>query len=315
MTSSSAPTENIKFKVLYGKQVFTPVSFAMCMLACTFPTAPSEETISTYQMWVGLCLRVLPIEGLKDLGEPTFRSRQQMFEFIQTIHFRVLHETLCIKDVLGLLSRLRANECRSEKPGVEAACVRNVAMDYPKSCCVVMFCKHGVSVPPNSFSIPSDVQLPPPNDDLDYEWTTDQAFCSCYFSVKWFLLHLVASSFPVEPTSHDRYMYHSFLTLFGKVLACYACRVNFQMNLELAQYHAQTTLRTNLTFVQFMYDLHNCVNKMLHKPQKVSLEETIHFFASLALITKDEDYTSHVYVVHEKDAPARFYIDTTTPAS
>jgi len=137
------------------------------------------------------------------------------------------------------------------------------------------------------------------------------AFCSCVFSANWFLLHMIASKFPENsPTSAHRYAFHTWLTLFGKVLPCTACRVNFSSNLELAHYSPRKDLANRAAFVSFAHRLHDLVTAMLHKPithrNAVSLQQTTEYFAKLLTDTTDEHVCS-IIIAQEKDVNARFY--------
>jgi len=286
---------------------YRPVSFVMFLIALTFDKNPSIEYIAAVNLWIKLLFEILPIVNLKMLKELEFdlKTRSEFVNFVFTMHEKVLHETLDKKQTLQFFEQLRANDC--SKTGKEISCVKNT-QKIP-SVCVVMI---GKTKPESGFWMDTELQTNVDSTDaLDMLWErameSTAAFCSCVFSAKWFVLHMIACGFAKNPSASERHKYHTFLGLFGRLLACFACRVNFQANMELVQYNSQTDLLSRTTFVNFMYRLHEAVNTMLGKEvNNVSLEETIDYFNMLATKTSD-DFFSCVMIAKEKDAIARFY--------
>jgi len=301
-----------RFKAIF----YTPVSFVLLLIAGTFPQDPTVENIAIANLWLSLLFDVLPIENvlfttyLKDLNfdaeQQPLKTRKDFMEFVFAMHEKVLGEKLNKKHTLQLLEQLGANDCNSNNPQKgEASCIRTT-QQIPFACVVMVRSSKTTS----SFWMDEDLLPQETIADEELLWShamqSAAAFCSCVFSAKWFVLHMVASGFPSVPSSSDRYKYHTFLTLFGKLLACFACRVNFQSNMELVQYNPQTDLLSNSAFVAFMHRLHDTVNAMLGKPVgSVSLEETTQFFHVLA--KADDTHFCSIMIAKEKDALGRFY--------
>lgn len=308
----------VRFTQVYAKEAYVPVSFALCLIALHFPLEPTKEDISTYNLWLNMLLEVLPIRNkcLRDLvcdeeRLPNFSTRQEFFKLVKTLHKLILGKDLETQTILRLCSGLRATECKKpSEPGKEAGCSRTLPPGEAKTCCVVLFTRTPVTG--SMFSVAPNVTLPMVYDMmpmLEQEFLSDHAFCSCYFSVKWFMLHLVASGFPQEPTKRDKYLYHTFLSLFGKVLACSSCKVNFQSNLQLSHYSPEQDLVSNVRFVEFVFELHNCVNAMLKKKCVTTVDETRRFYDKLCERLETGKFGAEVVIVREEDALTRFYLE------
>ncbi len=298
---------------------YTPVSYVLFLIGLTFPENPDANTITVANLWVKLLFEVLPLKNInfmKHLEDIKFDSehkplttRKQFVDFVFAMHEKILHETLNPKQTFIYFEQLRANDCNSTEPASkEASCIRTT-QQIPFTCVVMTSMQNTESFWMDKvFHKQEEEDKEEEEEDL---WTramqSTSAFCSCVFSAKWFVLHMIASGFPKNPNATQKYKYHTFLVLFGKLLACFACRVNFEANLQLVHYNPQLDLVSNVTMVDFMYRLHNTVNEMLGKRNDiVTLEETIAFFHLLA-ITQNTDLKCSVMIVQEKDAFARFY--------
>lgn len=82
---------------------------------------------------------------------------------------------------------------------------------------------------------------------------------------QWKLLHMIASSYPENPTQKDKQNYYEYMVTLGNVLPCETCRYHYkktltEMNFNLAVFDSQET------FFRFVFDLHNEVNRRLKKP-------------------------------------------------
>lgn len=82
----------------------------------------------------------------------------------------------------------------------------------------------------------------------------------------WFLVHLIAATYPTNPTSHDRTKYANFYSSLQDVLPCEGCRRGYVAIL--------TTEPTRLTprifssreaLFKWTVDVHNRVNAKLGK--------------------------------------------------
>lgn len=82
----------------------------------------------------------------------------------------------------------------------------------------------------------------------------------------WFYLHTMSFNFPVNPTSKQKKEYYNFIKSLEGVLPCGACRKNLKKNLKKANF-GMNVFKTRDTFSRFIYNLHNIINEMLHKPK------------------------------------------------
>jgi hypothetical protein len=82
-------------------------------------------------------------------------------------------------------------------------------------------------------------------------------------------MHTMSFNYPVEPTKDDKHHYRDFMINLKYVLPCGKCRANLRKNfkrLPLTMKHMQC----RETFSQYVYDLHELVNKMLGKSSGLS---------------------------------------------
>jgi FAD-linked sulfhydryl oxidase len=82
---------------------------------------------------------------------------------------------------------------------------------------------------------------------------------------QWKLLHMIASTYPENPTEIDNKNYFNFMVALGNVLPCEFCRYHYKnmlssMNLNMSVFNSQET------FFRFVFDMHNQVNTRLKKP-------------------------------------------------
>lgn len=85
----------------------------------------------------------------------------------------------------------------------------------------------------------------------------------------WHTLHMISFNYPVKPTNADKKNYTNFLMSFEYTLPCVYCRTNFKKNLSNAKF-TPSVMNSRDSFSRFIYQLHNCVNKMLGKTIKIS---------------------------------------------
>jgi len=79
----------------------------------------------------------------------------------------------------------------------------------------------------------------------------------------WFLLHLISGNYPEFPDEHDQKNMDIFLKLFAQYYPCKECGAHFYEMLEENPVRASSRKE----FMYYLCDLHNQVNKRLHKPQ------------------------------------------------
>lgn len=88
----------------------------------------------------------------------------------------------------------------------------------------------------------------------------------------WKTLEFITTTYPKNPTTEDIQNYKSFFILFGKVLPCNQCSINYENHLDL--FSLEKSLNSRQELIKFLIDLHNKVNKMNNK-KVLSYEEAI----------------------------------------
>ncbi|KAI8920165.1 ERV/ALR sulfhydryl oxidase domain-containing protein, partial [Powellomyces hirtus] len=78
----------------------------------------------------------------------------------------------------------------------------------------------------------------------------------------WRVLHTMAGKFPTEPNLDEQQAMQDFIYLFARLYPCGDCARHFKTVLE--EHPPIVTSRTTIT--QWACDVHNVVNKRLHKP-------------------------------------------------
>jgi hypothetical protein len=102
----------------------------------------------------------------------------------------------------------------------------------------------------------------------DYE-AGDGFLTSTWGPPMWHYLHTMSFNYPVNPTKEDKQNYMNFILSLQNVLPCKYCRINLKTNLkQLPLTMADMTSRN--TFSKYVYELHELVNKMLHKKSNLS---------------------------------------------
>jgi len=85
----------------------------------------------------------------------------------------------------------------------------------------------------------------------------------------WTLLHTISFNYPVNPSEEEKIHYRDYVLNLQYVLPCKYCRINLTNNFKkkpLNIYH----LKNRETFSRYIYELHETVNKMLHKKSGLS---------------------------------------------
>ena len=83
----------------------------------------------------------------------------------------------------------------------------------------------------------------------------------------WFLMHLVAATFPLSPTSNDKARYTDFFTSLQAVLPCEGCRRGYNAILTTDPTRlTPRVLSSREALFKWTVDVHNRVNAKLGKP-------------------------------------------------
>jgi hypothetical protein len=82
--------------------------------------------------------------------------------------------------------------------------------------------------------------------------------------VAWTFLHTISFNYPVKPTEEDKHHYRDFILSLQHVLPCKYCRMNLANNFKQKPLN-MCHMESRETFSRYIYELHELVNKMLHK--------------------------------------------------
>ena len=85
----------------------------------------------------------------------------------------------------------------------------------------------------------------------------------------WHSLHMMSFYYPVNPTPENKKQYKDFIVSLQHVLPCKYCRINLANNLKKKPLLA-CHMANRETFSRYVYELHETVNKMLHKKSKLT---------------------------------------------
>jgi hypothetical protein len=85
----------------------------------------------------------------------------------------------------------------------------------------------------------------------------------------WHSLHTLSFNYPVNPTPEDKKHYRDFIINLQYVLPCKYCRMNLTNNFKKKPIQ-MCDMANRETFSRYVYELHETVNKMLHKKSNLS---------------------------------------------
>ena len=85
----------------------------------------------------------------------------------------------------------------------------------------------------------------------------------------WHYLHTMSFNYPVNPTNEDKKNYRDFVLNLKNVLPCKYCRINLSNNFKKKPIQ-MCHMKSRDTFSRYIYELHETVNKMLHKKSNLT---------------------------------------------
>ena len=85
----------------------------------------------------------------------------------------------------------------------------------------------------------------------------------------WHYLHMMSFNYPVNPTQANKKQYKEFIISLQHVLPCKYCRMNLANNFKKKPLLA-CHMANRETFSRYVYELHEMVNRMLHKKSNLS---------------------------------------------
>jgi hypothetical protein len=86
---------------------------------------------------------------------------------------------------------------------------------------------------------------------------------------QWHFLHMISFNYPVNPTEQQKKQYRDYVLSLQNILPCGACRKNLTNNFK----HLPLTMKdmkNRDTFSRYIYELHEHINRMLHKKSGLS---------------------------------------------
>ena len=88
----------------------------------------------------------------------------------------------------------------------------------------------------------------------------------------WLFLHIISFNYPMNPTIDDKNNYRNFILNLQNVLPCKTCRENLTKNFKQLPL-TMKDMESRETFSKYIYNLHNVINKMLHKRVHITYDE------------------------------------------
>ena len=92
----------------------------------------------------------------------------------------------------------------------------------------------------------------------------------------WVFLHYITLSYPVNPSDTDKIDMKNFFSDLQKVLPCESCRNNFSKHLLNFPLN-DTVLSTRSSLVEWLLNIHNCVNVMTGK-SKMDINDAVNLY-------------------------------------
>ena len=121
----------------------------------------------------------------------------------------------------------------------------------------------------------------------------DGMLTSVWGPAMWHYLHTMSFNYPVEPSQQDKNHYKDFVINLKNVLPCKYCRINLANNFKqkpLKMCH----MKNRETFSRYIYELHEVINKMLHKKSNLTycdIRERYEHFRSRCTEEKPKVFT------------------------
>jgi hypothetical protein len=85
----------------------------------------------------------------------------------------------------------------------------------------------------------------------------------------WHYLHTMSFNYPINPTPEDKKHYREFIINLQNVLPCKYCRINLKTNFKQLPL-TMSRMKNRESFSRYVYELHELVNKMLHKKSNLT---------------------------------------------
>ena len=83
----------------------------------------------------------------------------------------------------------------------------------------------------------------------------------------WFTLHSISMALPNKVPKETQINLINFMKLFGGLIPCNICKINYKRNLSEELPPLKDTVQTRELFSKWLIDLHNVVNRETGKPE------------------------------------------------
>ena len=87
----------------------------------------------------------------------------------------------------------------------------------------------------------------------------------------WHFLHIISFNYPIEPNKEQKKNYYNFVMSLKNILPCKKCRENLVKNFKQLPL-TMKDMKNRYTFSLYVYNLHELINKMLHKKSNLTYE-------------------------------------------
>ena len=127
----------------------------------------------------------------------------------------------------------------------------------------------------------------------DYE-SNDGMLVSVWGPSAWHFLHTISFNYPIRPTEEEKKYYMEYVLSLQHVLPCGKCRKNLIKNFKKLPLTIDEMENRN-RFSKYVYNLHEVVNKMLHKTSNLSYDQVRERYEHFrARCTKNNKTKKHV---------------------
>jgi hypothetical protein len=108
-------------------------------------------------------------------------------------------------------------------------------------------------------------------DETNYN-SGDGMLTSVWGPSMWHYLHIMSFNYPIHPTEENKKHYSDFVINLQNVLPCKYCRMNLVKNFKRLPL-TMKDMKNRHTFSLYIYNLHELINKMLHKTSNLTYED------------------------------------------
>tara|TARA_B110000908_G_C10176276_1_gene413386 strand:+ start:467 stop:1030 length:564 start_codon:yes stop_codon:yes gene_type:complete len=105
----------------------------------------------------------------------------------------------------------------------------------------------------------------------DYD-SNDGILTTIWGPAMWHFLHSMSFNYPNNPTKTQKKNYKEFIFSLKNVLPCGSCRKNLKKNLKKLPLKNKD-LKNRYSFSLWVYNLHELINKMLHKKSNLTYDD------------------------------------------